>query len=342
MAERFISFRPVTYPLCRLRHVEDKANPSAQPEHKGCFTTHDFDDRETFPDPIEHCTYITYENMTESFFGTLSTNDCVTDPCPEQKRILYCRCKIGDLRDSEEIALFKQRSGIDNNTNFFLRSETDIPSARVERCILTEAEKRFEELLELHNCNAQYDPNIGYMKGCQEIADTIRKTRLPGVVIESLKEPIEEPSEAPPIFTAASGKPTKAEREYHKSKSIPLAKEPPDEMIVKNPKDINSPVVEILQETNELLKKQNSLIEKNTLTRENDVFWGTHRANARCHEDVGEIEIEKVRRLRNDGWKWKDVIKEVYPDTKEEDIDHKVNAVSKQLKRDSESKKGII
>ena len=61
-------------------------------------------------------------------------------------------------------------------------------------------------------------------------------------------------------------------------------------------------------------------VKENTKAREDDVFQGTHRANARCHDDVSEIEIETVARLRKDGWKWKDVVKQVYPDCPEEDI----------------------
>jgi len=92
----------------------------------------------------------------------------------------------------------------------------------------------------------------------KNITGTDKPTTAPPVIVdESLKAP---------IFAAASGKPTKAEREYHKSKSIPFAEEPAEEMMVKNPKEISDPMVKTLEKTNELLEKQNSLIEKNSTT----------------------------------------------------------------------------
>jgi hypothetical protein len=48
----------------------------------------------------------------------------------------------------------------------------------------------------------------------------------------------DEPDGTPPIFAAASGKPTKAQSAYHKSKSIPLAEEPPEEVLAANKEPI--------------------------------------------------------------------------------------------------------
>jgi positive regulator of sigma E activity len=76
----------------------------------------------------------------------------------------------------------------------------------------------------------------------------------------------DEPSGTPPIFIAASGKgnPKSAIDAYNES--IEWADEPAA-VVVKNPKDLTSPIVKTLQKTNELLEKQNSLIENNTAPR---------------------------------------------------------------------------
>ena len=91
----------------------------------------------------------------------------------------------------------------------------------------------------------------------------------------------------------------------------------------------------------EALKENTAAVKENTALRENDVRNGTHRAMSRFWE-ADEIELEKIRRLRDDGWEWKDVVMEVYPNTKAEALDRKVNAVQKQLNRDNKSKKGNI
>ena len=76
-------------------------------------------------------------------------------------------------------------------------------------------------------------------------------------LIEQIEVPMDEPGVAPPIFSAASGKPTR---------SIPLADEP-NEVWVANEEPIavrDDGVVKAIEKTNELLAKQNSLIEKGT------------------------------------------------------------------------------
>jgi hypothetical protein len=73
--------------------------------------------------------------------------------------------------------------------------------------------------------------------------------------------PMDAPGGTPHIFSAASGKGNPKSAIDAHNESIEWADEPAD-VVVKNPKDLTSPIVKTLQKTNELLEKQNSLIEK--------------------------------------------------------------------------------
>jgi hypothetical protein len=76
---------------------------------------------------------------------------------------------------------------------------------------------------------------------------------------------------------------------------------------------------------------------------ENAVFKGVYRAKARWGPPPDELPLEYLERLVKDGWKWKDAVMEVYPDTKPEDLDGEVNRLQHQLAKDrKESTKGII
>jgi hypothetical protein len=120
----------------------------------------------------------------------------------------------------------------------------------------------------------------------------------------------EESNMAPPIFIAASGKskPTNesALEKYNKSKS---STEPPDGVIIEGHS-------------------------KKALTEMEDAnFRGTFRAMARFNPPEDEIDDEKIYRLRKDGWKWEDVVKQVHPDTADEDIPSEVNRVKQRYHR---------
>ena len=67
---------------------------------------------------------------------------------------------------------------------------------------------------------------------------------------------------------------------------------------------------------------------------EKAIFDGTYRAMARFHEPIDEVEIEKVHRLRQDGWKWKDIVKNIYPDTSADVLASEVNRIQAQYRRE--------
>ena len=131
----------------------------------------------------------------------------------------------------------------------------------------------------------------------------------PARIIKAL-EPIEEPA-GPPIFIAASReKKTQAKisalEAYNASKSL---EEPPDGMILEG---IAPAAASVMEQA---------------------AFNGTFRAIARFHEPTDEIELEKIHRLKNDGWSWEKIVRLVYPDTKEADIPSEVNRVKQQHRR---------
>ena len=94
-----------------------------------------------------------------------------------------------------------------------------------------------------------------------------------------------------------------------------------------------------------VVEKIVTAVKENTAKRQNDVFQGTFRARARFSEPDDEVEIEKIHRLKQDGWKWENIVLQVYPDSENlssEDFKKKVEAVKQQYHREygqSESKK---
>jgi hypothetical protein len=77
-------------------------------------------------------------------------------------------------------------------------------------------------------------------------------------------------------------------------------------------------------------------VKENTASRENDVFHGSFRAQARFtdSDEFDEVEIEKIHRLRGDGWKWEDIVRKVYPETEEADIKSEIERIKKQHQRE--------
>lgn len=189
-----------------------------------------------------------------------------------------------------------------------------------------------------------HDEVIIFMREIAQVAEEYGKRFLPTTALVSGVErtnATDESDGGPSMFIAASGRGNSKAAVDVCQESIEWANEPL-EMIIKNGEPIavqespDSPVIKVLKEIVTAVKA-------NTTAREDAVFRGTYRAIARFEEPMDEIPLEKVYRLREDRWPWKDVIKQVYPDTTEEDIDRKVDEVRKQLERDlANSKKGPI
>ena len=55
---------------------------------------------------------------------------------------------------------------------------------------------------------------------------------------------------------------------------------------------------------------------------------------ARFQDPIEEVEIEKIHRLKNSGWSWENIVRELYPDTKEEDINSEINRLKMQHSRE--------
>lgn len=95
--------------------------------------------------------------------------------------------------------------------------------------------------------------------------------------------------------------------------------------------EVIAPVIQELKEIKEA-------IQEGTTSRENAVFRGMFRATARFREPEDETEDEKVERLINDGWKWKEAVREVFETEDKilagETLDLKVDEVRQRIKRD--------
>jgi hypothetical protein len=65
---------------------------------------------------------------------------------------------------------------------------------------------------------------------------------------------------------------------------------------------------------------------------ENAVSHGTRRAMARFQEPL-EAELETIIRLKKDKWRWKAIVKYLYPDTPEEDLKSEVEKVKQRYRR---------
>jgi hypothetical protein len=87
------------------------------------------------------------------------------------------------------------------------------------------------------------------------------------------------------------------------------------------------------------IQENTAAVKENTAARENDVFKGTFRARARFSEPDDEVEIEKIIRLKHDGWNWGNIVKQVYPDSdgmSKEDFNKLVDATKKLHQRECE------
>jgi len=92
-----------------------------------------------------------------------------------------------------------------------------------------------------------------------------------------------------------------------------------------------------IDENTEINKQILAEVKKGNATRESDVFWATYRAWARFGEPENEVEIEKDHRLKQEGWKWENIVLQVYPDSQKlssKDFKKKVAAVKKQHQRE--------
>jgi hypothetical protein len=98
-------------------------------------------------------------------------------------------------------------------------------------------------------------------------------------------------------------------------------------------KGISQTAMDMYQESIEWADDPADVKITNTVDIEQAVFSGAFRAMARFQEPIEETDIERVHRLRLECWAWKEIIKQVYPDTKGIDIDSEVERVKKQHRR---------
>ena len=204
-----------------------------------------------------------------------------------------------------------------------------------------EAKENFDRL------SLENQKNIKTLIHCEKYADDVRATRKssPQPVATSISEYSSFPA------SALSGKGVPGTIPIEIAGELEAIYDPENDSAdvqitgytaeaIAQRKTLYHPLITAVEENTETNKQILAAVKKSTATRENDIFSGTYRAQTRFTSPDGfdEIELEKIQRLRNDGWKWKDVIREVYPDTPEEYIDSKVDSVRKQIKRDRESK----
>ena len=247
MIECFVSYYRTDYPECRSCWEDDFDIIQLQ-KSRDCFTSLNDDCETRKPD----CNW----SKCRSCHCT-----CLTEPCPLQKRVLQYRCSIKPLTESE-IEFFEQKSGIKDNPNYVLHRGFTLDS-------LPERYEHYEALDEFRReskrkIDVLYEspcPVIAKLKECINIAEKIQGRRrvvfdesterfVPEEYIAAAETPPVESTPAaypcqvqaltgesfiaPPIFSAASGKPMDAEKAYYQSKSIPLAEAPPDDVNIKN------------------------------------------------------------------------------------------------------------
>jgi hypothetical protein len=299
----------MAYPRCRLEIFDD---PVDAPQK--CFTS--CYDVELLDDQTRNQRIITYivasDGKIEKYIDIFHEGECTSPHCPLLKRVLFCRFRIGDLSE-EEIETFKQKSNIGNHPDFVLQSEADIfLDTSDQRYEHQRAFERSVEQFELYKRNPRYDSHAKYMTELRRIAETIVAARPNDSQVSSSTVSAGSLS----VCMAATGKGSR--------QTIPLdvvgeqaTIDPADE-----PADTRT-----LEYGGKALKQI-----------ENSVFQGTYRAFARFKDPLNEIEDEKVERLVKDGQKWKDAVKEVFPDTPEESLDLKVDEVRQRIKRDRKGK----
>ena len=98
-------------------------------------------------------------------------------------------------------------------------------------------------------------------------------------------------------------------------------------------------IFETLVAIQDAIQENTAAVKENTAKRENDVFHGTFRARARFSEPDDEIEIEKIIRLKSDGWKWENIVLQIRPDSDKlpkEEFNKLVDAIKKQYQRELE------
>ena len=301
------------------------------------------------PVPYVNC----YLNECPAYTGQYP---CPIDVCPSTTEELHYRCSIGDLTE-DEIEFFEKQSGIQehpdkNRPYFVLHIAKDVLGTVEQRYkhagLLSGFEAAVERMNKADVRFACFDI-LEKMIGFQCLANEIREARqydtvtleptgerdVPSVIVaECMKAPIEESTKVLPILAARKKTKKKASEptdDTGRTTFTDWLRQPhepmPDEVLIAN----KEPVA----------VKDDSVVEaigKAAAAMEDSVFRGTRRAMAQFRDPPNEIEDEKVERLVKDGWKWKDAVREVYPDTTDENLDKKVDEVRQRVKRDRKGK----
>jgi hypothetical protein len=140
------------------------------------------------------------------------------------------------------------------------------------------------------------------------------------------KELVDLPSKAPPAGKTEQNEPmhvsTRAGRGVKGTVPTEVCEEFADiEDTTEEPADVN------------VVNKPKVVI-ANITDIENAVFNGAFRAQARFEEPVDEVDIEKIHRLKMDGWKWKDIVREFNPACPDNLLDSEVKRLSEQHRRE--------
>jgi len=174
MAEYFVSFSPMAYPPCRLGSANSQWSAS-----QNCFTSFYDGLRNGKMGSRNHIFIFSGKTVERNSKISISgSGECITNPCPLQKQILYSRWSIGDLQDGEELQLFEQWCNIKTKPDYELHREIDIPLDSLDQQYehqnaLEQAVKQFER----HTNCAWTDTCVEFMKESKQIAERIRDLR---------------------------------------------------------------------------------------------------------------------------------------------------------------------
>ena len=273
--ECFVSYYRTEYPFCREGHEDCSVLTELQQSH-GCFSSYCTADCKT--SSCRHSCILKRRRALRY--------NCITEPCPEQKKILHCRCSVDDL-SSEEAGYFKRESGIVEGSHFFVFHEGLSLDSVEERCEHQKLMEKFQSeniyvdprtmipvdggLYVLQNPYnpLPHDPTpwIKKMREFIALANIIRKSRPP---IESAPLRTISP---PPVESACA--------DYSHSSAMmqaPTGEFTPDIIIDANTMEIGdttgrplhtsespaSPLIEAVKENTEVGKKILAAVNKNT------------------------------------------------------------------------------
>ena len=212
MKEYFVSYYRIDYPICRACWNIDFDTIQIQ-KNKDCFTAFSDNCDERRP-------YCNWSNCNSCHCT------CLTEPCPLQKRVLHCRCSIGELLENE-IEYFERKSHIEENPDYVLHKDIALET-------IDEKHEHIKSLQEFSRyceergsgdldllCFFRQIPQIDSMVQFIILAQEIRALRKkePAITVKPIESDI---GGSPPIFVAANTEKKKSAVElYNEGKPLP-------------------------------------------------------------------------------------------------------------------------